>query len=420
MALLAVALTRTGVVAQPVAAVVPGDMRSLAAAVRNAPDGSTVRVPPGIYSGATIEIDRPLRLMGEPGAILDGRGDTPLLVVRGGGVHVGGLTFRNVAQSHVEDRSALRLVDAQDCVVAGNTFENTYFAIYVENTERCSIEGNRIVGEAPRETAAGNGIHLWHSRHIVIARNVIRGHRDGIYFEFVEDSRVDDNESHGNLRYGLHFMFSDRCSYTGNTFVGNGAGVAVMYTRQVQMQGNTFARNRGTSTYGLLLKDISDAVLTDNDFLDNTVALFMEGTTRVVVGDSRFRGNGWAIRIRTNVVDHRFEGNTFIGNTFDLATNGRRVDAIVVDNYWDAYSGYDLDGDGVGDVPFRPVRLLSYLVERHPPMLALLRGLFVQLLDAAERVLPVFTPDALIDERPRMHPGVRIVDATRIMTGRIP
>lgn len=384
----------------------PGDAASLAAVVREAPEGSVVIVPAGVYAGPTIEIDRALRIEGQPGAILDGRGDTPLLVIRAPGVTVRGLVFRNVAQSHVEDRAALRVVDTADCIIEDNAFENTYFAIYIENSERCRIERNRIEGSAERETAAGNGIHLWYSRSIDIANNTIRGHRDGIYFEFVEDSRVENNDSHANLRYGLHFMFSDRCSYMGNRFVGNGAGVAVMYTRQVEMRDNVFADNRGTATYGLLLKDISDAVLSENRFLDNTVAVYMEGTTRVDVQDSEFHRNGWAIRLSSNIVAHRFTGNTFTGNTFDMATNGRRLDAVVEGNYWDAYAGYDLDGDGVGDVPFRPVRLLSWLVERHPPMLALVRGLFVQMLDAAERVLPVFTPEALIDERPRMNARV--------------
>ena len=35
----------------------------------------------------------------------------------------------------------------------------------------------------------------------------------------------------------------------------NGAGVAVMYTHDVSMIGNTFSENSGSASYGLLLKD---------------------------------------------------------------------------------------------------------------------------------------------------------------------
>jgi nitrous oxidase accessory protein len=77
---------------------------------------------------------------------------------------------------------------------------------------------------------------------------------------------------------------------------------------------------------------------------------------------------------------------------------------VLEGNYWDAYRGYDLRRDGYGDVPFRPVRLFSVLVERNAPALILLRSTFVALLDAAERVIPALTPDALADARPAMRP----------------
>jgi nitrous oxidase accessory protein len=103
-----------------------------------------------------------------------------------------------------------------------------------------------------------------------------------------------------------------------------------------------------------------------------------------------------------NTEDCRFEANTFEANTFDVATNGRQHSSTFAGNWWDTYRGYDLDRDGTGDVPFQPVRLFAYLVERYPPALVVNRSLFVELLDAAERVLPVLAPEALADRAPLM------------------
>ncbi len=95
-----------------------------------------------------------------------------------------------------------------------------------------------------RDATSGNGIHLWHSRDIVIQGNQVSGHRDGIYFEFVRARLTFMTISApDNLRYGLHFMYSDSCDYEGNTFRHNGAGVAVMYTHHVRMVGNRFTDN---------------------------------------------------------------------------------------------------------------------------------------------------------------------------------
>jgi nitrous oxidase accessory protein len=197
-------------------------------------------------------------------------------------------------------------------------------------------------------------------------------------------------------------MFSDSCQYLDNAFVRNGAGVAVMYARFVVMERNTFERNRGTATYGLLLKDIRDSRISGNRFIGNTVGLLADGSNRLAVKANTFRENGWAIKVLANATDNRFTDNVFVGNTFDVATNSRRSSSSFERNYWDAYRGYDLDGDGFGDVPFRPVRLFSLIVERYPTALSLLRSLFIDILDAAERVLPLLTPETLVDAEPRM------------------
>ena len=71
-------------------------------------------------------------------------------------------------------------------------------------------------------------------------------------------------------------------------------------------------------------------------------------------------------------------------------------------NYWDRYKGYDLDRDGIGDVPFRPVRLFSVIVEKYEASLVLLHSILVDALDTAERIVPALTPDELIDSAPLM------------------
>ena len=100
--------------------------------------------------------------------------------------------------------------------------------------------------------------------------------------------------------------------------------------------------------------------------------------------------------------DDRFSGNVFAGNAFDVVTNTRRLNSTFDGNWWDAYRGYDLNHDGVGDIPFRPVRLFALIVEQHPTALLLLRAPLVTVLDAAERVLPVLTPEAVVDRHPLM------------------
>jgi nitrous oxidase accessory protein len=381
-----------------------GPLRTLAAAIARAPRGGRIAVMPGVYREPTIVVDRPVTIEGVGAAVLDGEGRRQIMTITADSVTVRRLTFRDVGASEREDRAAIKVVEAGHCAIEENRIERAFFGIYLARVSDCRIAGNTIVARRAGEVQSGNGIHLWTADHVRITGNRVRGHRDGIYFEFVHGSDIEDNVSEENGRYGLHFMFSDDCRYARNVFRRNGAGVAVMYTRRVEMLGNRFEDNRGAASYGLLLKEIADARLEHNQFLRNTTAVHGDGTTRLVVTRNRFADNGWALKLDANSQSGRVTANDFVRNSFDVATNRRSADTILEGNYWDAYRGYDLAHDGFGDVPYRPVRLFSLLVARNQPALVLLRGTFVALLDLAERIVPTLTPETLADDRPAMRP----------------
>lgn len=379
-----------------------GPVRSVAEAVRLAPLGGRVVIRAGTYDIGPIVLDRPVSLEGEGHPVLRGRGDYTLLLVTADSVTVRGLVLAHVASSYVEDRAALRFTGVRGCVAEDLEIRDAFFGIYLAKTTGCVVRGNRITGSNRAEREAGNGIHLWDTRDVELRDNIISGHRDGLYFEFVRGARVTGNTSTGNVRYGLHFMFSDSCAYRNNAFLRNGAGVAVMYTKRLTIERNRFEDNTGPTAYGLLLKEISDSRLEGNQFLRNTVGLVTEGGGRLEVRGNRFEDNGWAVRLMANSMDNRFEGNVFAGNSFDVATNSQSNYSVFAANWWDRYRGYDLDRNGFGDAGYRPVRLFALLVTRHEPAIVLLRSTFVDLLDQAERVLPVFTPETLVDATPLM------------------
>ena len=380
---------------------------TLAEAVRLAVPGERIDVPAGIYREPTLVIDKPMELVGAEGATLDGDGARELIDIRADDVTVRGLRLQNTGRSQVDDRAAIRVGRVRRCRIEQNSIVDSFFGIYLARAEDCQIRRNELHASNLRETFSGNGIHLWYSNGTVIEDNRIEGHRDGIYFEFVKHSRVARNVSRGNLRYGLHFMFSDDCEYEDNRFEANGAGVAVMYTRRVVMTGNTFADNWGAASFGLLLKDIRDSRIDTNVFRRNSVGMYVESSDRVAISGNDFDRNGWAVKLFANSEGNHFSGNNFTGNSFDVATNARQAYSTFEGNYWDGYRGHDLDRDGIGEAPFRPVRLFSLIVEKNEPSLILLRSFLVQLLDAAEAVMPALTPDTLVDAAPLMAPARR-------------
>jgi nitrous oxidase accessory protein len=197
-------------------------------------------------------------------------------------------------------------------------------------------------------------------------------------------------------------MFSNNDSYVLNTFTGNGAGVAVMFTKNVKMFHNVFEQNWGDAAYGLLLKEISDSQIAGNKFISNTSGIYMEGTNRIIVTKNSFHQNGWGMRIQASCMDNIITKNNFTANTFDITTNGSLVLNNFDGNYWDKYEGYDLNKDKKGDVPYHPISLFSVIVEMNPPAMLLYRSIIVSLLDKSEKLIPSLTPDLFRDNTPLM------------------
>jgi nitrous oxidase accessory protein len=377
-------------------------MSTIKSALNLAEPGDTLFIESGIYQEGPLLIEKSIHLIGRGTPQLDGMEQHTVITVRADDVVVEGLVIKNAGVSFIEDHAGIHLDKVSNCRISDNQFEDNFFAIYLSEASDCIISNNIIHSRRKRETRSGNGIHLWYCKNIAIHNNQISGHRDGIYFEFVENGDVKDNLSENNLRYGLHFMFSDHCQYINNIFRKNGAGVAVMYTRNIRMQSNRFEQNRGPAAYGLLLKDIKDSYIFGNTFIENSLALYSEASDRLTIEYNDFISNGWAIKLMANSMDNMYRHNNFINNAFDVATNSRQNFNRFDQNYWSTYRGYDLDKNGIGDEPFRPVRLFSFIIQERTEALILLNGLFVELLDIAERALPVFTPPTLIDQNPLM------------------
>lgn len=376
--------------------------KKITAAISTANAGDTIIVTGGLYSEGNIIIDKPICLLGINYPVIDGNKKTEVLSVKKSNVIIKGFKVQRSGYATLDDPCAIKVYNANNVVIESNIIYDNYFGIYIQYGKHCKVKNNKIIAFGVEEQQIGNGIHCWKSDSLQIIGNDISGHRDGIYFEFVTHSIIWRNISHGNLRYGLHFMFSNNDSYITNVFSNNGAGVAVMYTKNVVMINNKFEQNWGDAAYGLLLKDISDSYISGNKFLQNTSGIYMEGTSRIIAEKNLFEANGWGMKIQASCMDNVINKNNFIANTFDVSTNGSLVLNTFNNNYWDRYEGYDLNKDNIGDVPYHPLSIFSVIVENNSSAMLLYRSFIITLLDKSEKVIPSLTPDNFIDNNPMM------------------
>lgn len=373
--------------------------------INAAENGDTVLLESGIYNEGNIVINKSIHLIGINNPVLDGNNKNEIITLTGRQICISGIHFKDAGYSSMNDFAALKVIDATGILIENNIITNASFGIHISNSTNSTVRNNTITGTNKSEHLSGNGVHLWKCSNMVIEANEISGHRDGIYFEFVSASTIKSNRSHNNVRYGLHFMFSHDDTYLSNTFENNGAGVAVMYSKNVRMENNLFDKNWGASAYGILLKDITNSHILHNRFFQNTVGIHMEGSSRIEIGNNIFKANGWALKVQASCDDNTFYSNNFFGNTFDVATNGSISLNKFSHNYWDKYEGYDMNDDGIGDIPYHPVSMYAMIVEQNPTTLMLMRSFMISLLDKAEKAIPSLTPEYLIDNAPLFKPN---------------
>lgn len=376
--------------------------KNISAAIEAAQSGDTVLVDAGPYREKNLVIDKSITLKGINYPVLDGEMKYEIISIKANGVLIEGFKLINSGVSSLDDLSGIKVYDSQNVIIRDNILENTFFGIYIQNGINCTVENNQLIASSQEEQQSGNGIHCWKGDSLLIIGNKISGHRDGIYFEFVKNSVVWRNISKNNIRYGLHFMFSNDDMYVNNVFRNNGSGVSVMYSNRIKMFSNYFEENWGDAAHGILLKEISDGLMEGNYFKKNTSGIYMEGVNRVYMKRNTFENNGWALKIQSSCADVVLELNNFIGNTFDVGTSGTLVLNRFTNNYWDKYEGYDLDKNKIGDIPYRPVSMYSMIVEKYPPAMVLFRSFITTLLDKTEKILPSLTPENLIDTAPMM------------------
>jgi len=384
-------------------------LSSLHLAIQKSQSRDTIWVEAGIYKEPLLLIEHPLTIIGTDYPIIENIKREEIFTIESDSVNIIGLQLQNVDVSYVNDFAAIKVNKQVGCKFENNRILNSFFGIMLKNSKTCIIRNNyikRSPTDDEDEMSTGNAIHLWYCRDMLIEKNETRNHRDGIYLEFVDGSIVRENLVVDNIRYGLHFMFSDHDQYIGNTFRSNGAGVAVMFSKYIIMRNNHFEYNWGSSSYGLLLKDITDSQIIRNYFNTNTTGIYMEGSNRVKVFENDFIQNGWALKMYGSSNDNEFNRNNFLNNSFELSVFGRSTTNKYDGNYWSLYTGYDLDKNGIGDVPYRPVKLFSRIIGKIPSSSILMRSLLIDIINFAEKVSPVLTPDYLMDHKPFKKPFI--------------
>lgn len=387
-----------------------GPYTSIRAALDAAVPGATVEVRGGTYEGPLV-VDKPVRLVGVGWPVIEGHGQGTVVKIAAPDVSFSGFVVRNSGDSLDEENSGIA-VEAPRAIVEGNRLEETLFGIYLREAPDSVVRRNVIVSKALDLPRRGDAIRVWYSNGTTIEENVVRRGRDVVLW-YSENLHVRGNVI-AEGRYGLHFMYCDNALVEENQLTGNSVGAFLMYSRRLHLRRNFIAYNRGPSGYGVGLKDMDDALLEENLLVDNRVGIFVDNSPREIESRMEYRHNVIAyndvgVELLPSVQRNEYVENSFIENEeqVHVAGGGQLQANRWRGNFWSDYAGYDADGDGVGDEPYRSQRLFEDLTSRYPVLLFYRYSPVVQAVEFAARAAPVVRPQPkLEDPEPRMRPYI--------------
>jgi nitrous oxidase accessory protein len=376
---------------------------TLAGALARASDGDTILVRGGVHPGPIV-VRKSVRLIGEGRPVLDGQGRGTVVQLEAPGAGLCGFAVRASGDVLAREDAGV-LAAAPGLRIEENTFEDVLFGINVRQAPRSVLRGNVLRGKDLPVARRGDLIRLWYSDDVTVEANATVGGRDVVLWYSkrltIRDNRVTEG------RYGLHFMYCHDAVVAGNQLRGNSVGAFLMYSRRLRLSENWIAGNRGVSGYGIGLKDMDDSRVSANVLAGNKVGIFLEHSTGAFEGNL-LADNDKGVLIFTSARGNRFEANTFAENGEQVVVEGTSetmTTNLWRGNFWSDYRGYDADGDGRGDLAYRPSRLFERLSDRNHGLRLFADSPSARAIDFAARIFPVFEPKAkFADESPRMQP----------------
>jgi len=369
------------------------------------PAGGTLRLAAGRYQGPA-RVTRTMTLDGGGQAQLLGDGHSSVLDVQADGVTVRGLHISGSGESH--DRADAGVVmQGRGHQLLDNRFDDVLFGIHLKGVSGAVVRGNQVHGKALALGLRGDPLRLWNSRDNRIEDNRFTRGRDLTLINSPDNllrrNRFEDG------RYGLHVVFSPRLRADGNQLAHTDTGIVVLYSPQVQLRGNHVAHALGAGGAGIVLKESDDGLIEGNQVLHCAVGLKLDtpvqGRSRLQVRGNHFAHNIVGLFFYGEAGSGRFSDNRFSHNlsTAALSAPGAGSAYQWHANHWDAYQGFDRDGDQFGDTPHE-VLLYADRIWMETPLATFFRNSpALELLDFLERLAPFSSPVRVLqDPRPRL------------------
>ena len=392
----------------PAGAAIAETEAELAALLADRAGPAELWLRPRTYRGAVV-VRRPVAIRGAAGAILDGGGEGTVVTIDASDVTIDNLIVRRSGRRHTAEDAGVK-AKGERVRLSNLRVEDTLFGVSLELCHGCAIEGVHVQGPADDAELRGDGIKLWEADDSTVRDCTVDHARDVVVW--YSRRVVLDGNVVRRSRYGTHFMRARDSVVRNSRVTDNVVGIFVMYTTGLEISGNVLAGARGAAGVGVGFKESDSITVRGNWLVANTTGTYLDRTPRtadapVVFERNVIALNDVALRVHGAQPGASFRGNDFHENAVVVEADGGG-DALALalsGNRFSDYAGYDLDGDGRGDVAYEIAALSGEVTDAHPAIKFFHGTAAMGLIDVVARAMPVFAKRRLlVDPSPAVRP----------------
>ncbi len=373
--------------------------------LQTAQAGDILRLLPGIHFGPIV-VEVSLTIEGDGEATIKGNGTGSVISVVAPDVIIRNLTITGSGSAGEQKDAGIALEEgASNTRVIGNTLIGNLIGVNLQGAEGALVETNIIEGRQDhRMNDRGNGVYVWNSPGARIIGNDIRWGRDGIFANVSSNNEFSNNRFR-DLRFAIHYMYVHDSLVSGNVSLGNHLGYAIMNSNNVRVEGNL---SRGDRDHGIMMNYTNDSQIINNRIEQvSEKCLFIYNSHKNIFEGNLFSGCGIGVHFTAGSERNQMSGNGFVNNRLQVQYAGTRwVDWSFEGrgNYWSDHPGFDLNGDGIADAPYRPNDVMDQVLWKQPAARALLGSPAVQLVRWSQSAFPALLPGGVMDSAPLMAP----------------
>lgn len=375
---------------------------ALATAIAGASPGDVLQLASGNHAGP-LHLTRPITLHGQSGARIVGNGQGNVITITGVDVTVRGLQIEGSGDDATNISSGIYVDEkASRAIIEDNRLLANLHGIVIHGGTDAQVRRNIIDGrQHTRINDRGNGIYVWNAPGAVVEENDIRWGRDGI-FANASKRNVFRNNRMSDLRFAVHYMYTNDSEISGNVSIGNTLGFALMFSNKIKVTNNM---SLGDRRHGLMLNYANNAVVTGNLVRGGLTekCTFIYNAHKNLISSNRFEGCQIGVHFTAGSERNIISGNAFVANQNQVKYVGtRHVEWSDGGrgNYWSDHAAFDLNGDGIADSPFRPNDLMDHILWSQPAAKLLLGSPAVQLVRWSQESFPAILPGGVTDSAP--------------------